>query len=475
MKKIDKLILSSFIGPFILTTLVVVFILLLQTMLRYFDEFFGKGIGFTVFLEMFFYFALNITPQALPLAVLLSSLITYGNLGEHYELTAIKSSGISLTRTLSPIFVFVVLLTISAFYFNNLIVPKTNLRAYSVLWDIRQKKPTLDFTEGAFYNGLEGFSVKVEKKLPDDKTLLGVMIYDHTKPGNDKLILADSGIMKTIYNDRYLSIQMFNGNYFSESEERSNTKKQFIRSEFDEMTSIFSLESFQMGETPKEMFANNRQMKTIAELEKDGDSIRSINKTLTKELAAFIKQYYSFHTHNLDTLKLQVNLDSIKRLKTPLTKTAKEQILTAAINEARTVKSTFSSYTDRFKKNDRDANAYEIEKYRKYTASVACLVMFLIGAPLGAIIKKGGLGIPVLISIAFFITFYVLTITSEKWAKEGLVDVVYSSWTPNAILFPIGLFFLRQARNDARLFDSDVYLMYWNKLKGRFRKKKLFR
>jgi lipopolysaccharide export system permease protein len=267
---------------------------------------------------------------------------------------------------------------------------------------------------------------------------------------------------------------MFRGNMFSESEEKSNNKKQFIRSEFKEMTSIFSLESFQMGETPKEMFANNKQMKTIPELEKDVDSIRAINKTLTKELAAFIKQYYSYHTHNLDTLKTKVSLDSIDKLK-KFDKSAKEQILTNAINEARTVKSTFSSYTDRFKKNDRDANSFEIEKYRKYTASVACLVMFLIGAPLGAIIKKGGLGIPVLISIAFFITFYVLTITSEKWAKEGIVDVVYSSWTANAILFPIGLFFLRQARNDARLFDADIYAIFWNKLKARFRKKNLFK
>jgi lipopolysaccharide export system permease protein len=472
MKKIDKLILSSFIGPFILTTLVVVFILLLQTMLRYFDEFFGKGIEFTVFLEMFFYFALNITPQALPLAVLLSSLITFGNLGEHYELTAIKSSGISLTRALLPIFIFVVALTIGAFFFNNNVVPKTNLSAYSLLWDIRQKKPTLDFKEGEFYNGLEGYSVKVDKKFQDDKTLKGVMIYDHTsRIGNDKVILADSGIMKTIYNDSYLTIKMFNGNTFFESENQNQSKKgQFTRSSFKEMTAIFDLTEFKMGNSPIELFKENKQMKNIRELEKDADSIRGINVTLNKELTAYIKQYYSFHSHDLDSIKLKVSLDSIKGLK-KFDKSKKEIILNAAISEARTVKSTYSGYTERFKRNSRDANSYDIEKYRKYTASVACLIMFLIGAPLGAIIKKGGLGIPVLISIAFFITFYVITITSEKWAKEGLVSVEYASWTANLILFPIGLFFLRQARNDARVFDADAYAIFWSKLKSRFKNK----
>jgi lipopolysaccharide export system permease protein len=470
MKKIDKLILSSFFGPFILTTLVVVFILLLQTMLRYFDEFFGKGIDLTVFLEMFFYFALNITPSALPLAVLLSSLITFGNLGEHYELTAIKSSGISLTRTLLPIFIFVVGLTIGAFFFNNNVVPKTNLSAYSLLWDIRQKKPTLDFKEGEFYNGLEGYSVKVDKKFKDDKTLKGLMIYDHTsRIGNDKVILADSGIMNTIMNDSYLTIKMFNGNLFQESENPGKTKVQFIRSSFKEMTAIFDLNAFKMGNSPLELFKENKQMKNIKELERSVDSIRGINKTLSTELQAYIKQYYSFHTHNLDTLKLKVPLDSVKSLK-KFDKSKKEMILSAAISEARTVKSTYTSYKDRFQRNTRDANGYEIEKYRKYTASVACLIMFLIGAPLGAIIKKGGLGIPVLISIAFFITFYVITITSEKWAKESIVSVEYASWAANLVLFPIGLFFLRQARNDARVFDADAYAVFWNKLKKRFKK-----
>lgn len=442
-------------------------------MLRYFDEFFGKGIEFMVFIEMFFYFALNITPSALPLAVLLSSLITYGNLGEHYELTAIKSAGISLTRTLLPIFIFVIGLTFGSFFFNDNVLPKTNLKAYSVLWDIRQKKPTLEFKEGAFYNGLEGYSVKVDKKFKDDKTLKGVMIYDHSDYlGNNKVILADSGVMKTIYGERYLSIEMFNGTIFSESQNQGEGNKQFIRSSFKQMTSIFSLESFQFNKTKEDLFANNRQMKPIKELEKDGDSIRNMNKEIVMELGKTMQQYFSYHAHNLDTNKIKIPLDSVKKLVNfdTLNKSEKDRILSDAVNEARTIKSSLASYKERYRRNERDSNAYKIEKYKKYTASLACLVMFLIGAPLGAIIKKGGLGIPVLISIAFFITFYVITIVSEKWSKEGIVEVEYASWTANVILFPIGLFFLRQARNDARIFDADAYIVMWNNFIKRFKK-----
>lgn len=439
-------------------------------MLRYFDEFFGKGIEFGVFLEMFFYFALNTTPAALPLAVLLSSLITYGNLGEHYELTAIKSAGISLTRTLLPIFIFVVGLTIGSFFFSNDVVPKTNLKAYSVLWDIKQKKPTLEFKEGAFYNGLEGYSVKIDKKFKDEKTLKGLMIYDHTDyMGNNKVILADSGIMQTIYDEQYLSIEMFNGTIFSESQNPGESNKQFIRSSFKKMTSIFSLKSFEFSKTKEDLFANNRQMKNINELEKDADSIKNLNKDVLKELIVTLRQYYAYHTHNLDTVKKFVPLDSVKKLQ-QFSTSDKEKILSTAADEARTIKSSLASYKERFKRNDRDANAYKIEKYKKYTGSLACLVMFLIGAPLGSIIKKGGLGIPVLISIAFFIIFYVLTIVSEKWAKEGIVEVEYSSWTANVVLLPIGLFFLRQARNDARIFDADAYNVFWNKIKSRFKR-----
>ena len=210
MKKIDKLVIKSFVGPFLLTFVVVVFILLTQYMLKYFDDFVGKGLGAEVFAELLFYFSINMTPVALPLAVLLSSLMTFGNLGEHFELTAIKGAGISLTRALRPLFFFVTLISIVAFLSNNFVVPKANLKAYSLLYDIKQKKPALDIQEGVFYGGIPNFKIKINKKFPDGETIKDVIIYDHsTGLGNRDVILADSGKMYTIKNDRYLMLELF--------------------------------------------------------------------------------------------------------------------------------------------------------------------------------------------------------------------------------------------------------------------------
>ncbi|MEX0882902.1 MAG: LptF/LptG family permease, partial [Cyclobacteriaceae bacterium] len=216
MKKLDKLILGSFLGPFLLTFIVVDFILLTVNMLKYFDEIFGKDLPFMVYMELIGYFVISISPMALPLAVLLSSLMTFGNLGEHFELTAIKSSGISLIRALRPIGVFVVFLTIVAFLSNNYLVPRVNLKTFSLLYDIRMKSPAFDIKEGVFYNGIPNYSIKVNKKI-DEVRLQDVVIYDHTSgQGNLHLITADSGRMEPFFNDRYMMLTLYNGNSYQE-------------------------------------------------------------------------------------------------------------------------------------------------------------------------------------------------------------------------------------------------------------------
>src|SRR6478736_1547289 len=217
MKKIDKLILSTFIGPFLMTFFVVVFMLLNIQMLKYFDDIIGKDLGWGVLGTLLFYFAVFTTPTALPLGVLLSSLITFGNLGEHFEITAVKSLGISLLRSLLPIFAFVLALTVFAFYINNNLVPKAALEAYSLLYDIKQKKPALDLKEGSFISSIPDVSIKVDKKFSDGKTLKDVIIYDHRgRNGNKEVTIADSGKMSTILNEQYLQLELFNGYNYSE-------------------------------------------------------------------------------------------------------------------------------------------------------------------------------------------------------------------------------------------------------------------
>ena len=529
MRKLDKLIIKSFLGPFVLTTAVSTFILLIQYMLKYFDDFVGKDLGFMVFAKLLFYFALNMLQVALPLGVLVSSLMTFGNLGENFELTAIKSAGISLVRALRPVFFFVVLASIGAFFFNNYAVPVANLNAFSLLYDIKHKKPTLDIQEGAFYYGLPNYVIKVKEKLPDDITLKDVIIYDHTSSvGNKRVILADSSRMYLFMDDRYLKLELFNGNYYNETEKIGNDIDQFSRTQYSRMDLVFSLSSFELDTTDQSLFQNNRQMKNVAQLTVDIDSMKlrideirsSFDERALRYFGYFRAEYLeakllSDQKQSRDSINGEIslirNLDnkvklgeqrSVLKSSPPIQKTvlrrtnapkstqldsinldrldsvlAAKKILTGTIlNSARTqsrkIKNTIDSMLTRSKNTDREKNKYVVSKFKIFSQAVACIVMFLIGAPLGAIIKKGGMGVPVIIAIFFFIAYYIMAIMGEKYAKEGIMDGMYSVWIANLTLLPFGIFFLRQARIDARLFDVDIYIIWWEKLVSKCRKRK---
>ncbi len=494
IKRLDKLVLSSFVGPFVLTFVVVVFIFLTQFMLKYVEDFVGKDLSLLVFGELLFYFSLNMAPVALPLAVLLSSLMTFGNLGEHYELTAIKSSGISLLRVLAPVFIAVVLLAVLAFFFSDRVVPRTNLKAYSLLYDIRRKKPSLDFKEGTFYTNLPGYSIKVSQKLPDGTGLLDVMIYDHTKDqGNTDLILADSGRMYTTLQERYLVLELFRGKSFSESATSSQKagEVEFVRTDFARSKLMFSLSSFDMQRTREELFAGNKVMRTVAELRTDIDSIRLSRDGMANGVERNLNSYYIYHQkaqaaaatdvqpaqapasaqlarYAADTAaglvadSSQMAADSLYQAwladhQRHLDTLVGAEVYTRALVQARGIRSFTRSFGERIETLEREESVFAIQMHKKYAQATACIVLFLIGAPIGAIIKKGGLGIPILISIIFFIIYYVLTIIGEKWAKEGVSDIATGMWVPNLILLGFGLFFLRQARNDSPLLDADFY------------------
>ncbi len=575
MKKLDKLILGSFIGPFILTFLVVDFILLIVNMLKYFDEIFGKGLDFWIYAELIGYFVISISPMALPLAVLLSSLMTFGNLGEHFELTAIKSSGVSLTRALLPIGIFSIILTILAFLSNNYLVPKVNLKTFSLLYDIRMKTPALDIKEGVFYDGIPQYSIKVNRKL-DDVRLQDIIIYNHSEgQGNINVTLADSGRMETFNNDTYMKLTLYKGQNYKESRSTrgiSEAPVEFSRTEFEENVMVFDLSAFQLSRTPEDQWSTNRAIKRIDEIKDGLDSINYIindlkfqnytnaasiypfftrNRKLTpsKEILDLKAEYDTLRkikiekeklvndsidavrrqdslsklqnqkpdsvtevlissetvapssdslfkrklavkrTQNLDTTSLKpeiiTTVDTMglpvinKKIRTePLTEREREILdsviydrgyitnaITMALNNSRNLKNTFNIKMSNHDGYLREYRRYEIAWYQKYSQAIACFMMFLIGAPLGSIIKKGGLGLPVLISILFFILFYMLTITGEKWAKEGVTDSLFGTIFSNLCLLPFGLFFLRQARRDARLFEGDFYTGLWKKIK----------
>lgn len=569
MKKLDKLILKSFIGPFLITFFVVVFILLTQYMLKYFDDFVGKDLGFSVFAELIAYFSINMTPIAFPLAVLLSSLMTFGNLGEHFELTAIKSAGISLIRAIRPLFIFVILLTAVVYYSNNFIVPKANLNAYSLLYDIKQKKPSIDIKEGAFYGGIPGYSIKANTKYDDDKSLGDLIIYNHSKgKGNNEVILADSALMYTILGDKYLVMELFDGKSYSEEENTATTGTRqkaatFVRNEFQHNKVIFSLASFEMERTDKDLFSSNRLMLNEVQLRNDVDSMKRDILESKRNLYLYTPRFFNLHLSNVDAIKpesvkeweeLKTKKDTVetkeeeisapadqfteKELKIDTSQSAVSRVLAqnanqtiaddkkiiqqkplksnsplpekkiasrnsvteitdiqeydsaiiakadsafAAINRGgkvslldkpRFAKNRLTGENKRIEARDFEINVYSIEANKKLSDAVACIVMFLIGAPLGAIIKKGGLGFPVLLSIVFFIISYVINTTGIKLGRQGDISNFMAVWSSNLILLPFGLFFLRQARNDSRLFELDNYLVFFQKVKNLFKRRK---
>jgi len=493
-------------------------------MLKYFDDIIGKDLGWGVLGTLLFYFAIFMVPVAMPLAVLLSSLITFGNLGEHFELTAVKSLGISLVRSLLPIFWFVVFLTGLAFWANNNLVPKAALEAYSLMYDIKQKKPALDLREGEFYNSIPDISIKVNRRLKDQKTLKGIIIYDHRgHVGNKEVIMADSGKMYTILNNQYLKFELFKGFRYTEGAStdrdltgRPKNAENSSKTKFSEMQVVFDLSSFALLRTDKKWFQGNRIMRNMPELNLDMDSVnREVDLV---RLEAFNTREHLFRYHFAkDTLKLPHSLelfkkrrDSIARRRSPSsgvgvvnttpiktfepkkasfivdkkTEARSDSIfrqpetrpeLDAALNQVRLMKSQFLNARTSLEEQDARFKEFQIQWHKILSNSMACIVMFLIGAPLGAIIKKGGLGVPVLVSILFFILFYLMTMTGEKWAKQGLVSVPVGIWASDFVLFVVGMLFLRQARVDARLFDADFYNVVWDKFKIRFLNRKFVR
>lgn len=475
LKRLDILVLKAFFGPFILTVFVVTFIFLMQTILKYIDELVGKGLSYLDYAELMMYFSMNILPVALPLAILLSSLMTFGNLGQFNELTAVKSSGISLLRVMVPIAVWVVGCTIGLFFFNNYVVPKANLKAFSLLYDLRQKKPSLDLKPGVFYNGIPGYSIKVVQKFDNDTSIKGVIIYDHTQGrGNTDIIIADSGAMYLFNNKQYLALELFKGNSYSEfkTEGGGNGRgylipKEFMRNSFDKTQIVFDLASFDLSRTKEELFTGSRQMKNTGELTAHIDSIETNYIQVNMHTSGMLQPFYYYVNVNpKDTAKpVAKSAGFLVTNKELLKESSAKDVAKRAANQARSVKSYLQSNVERDQNMQKEIHEFEVTKYQKYTQAVACFVLFLIGAPLGAIIKKGGLGVPVLICIIFFIFYYVFSITGEKWTKEGVYPADFAMWFGNGILFCIGLFFMRQAKNDSRILESDFYLILFDKVK----------
>ncbi len=462
MKTLHKFILKSYVGPFVMTFFIAMFVFFMMFIFKYIDDFVGKGLSFGILSELFFYFSLTTVPMALPLAILLSSLMTFGNLGEHFELTALKSAGLSLQKIMTPLILTTVCLSIGAFYFSNSVLPYTNLKAGSLLYDVRESKPALLFKEGVFNNSLEGFSIRVGKKERDGKTLGDILIYDHrAMQGNTIVMSAKTGKMEETADKMYLLLNLKDGVSYKEINDnpKDALTRPLMRDKFEERTIHFDLSEFKMSRTSENLFKNNYQMLNISQLNKAVDSLKLKNQKRKIDFIAQLKQsYYSKSTLLMAVADSTKKLVSDTNFFSKLSNAQQLSVIENATNIARSAKAYSESIFNESETEVYSSLKYEAERHRKFTLSIACLVLFFIGAPLGAIIRKGGLGMPVVISVVFFIIFHVLSITGEKLAKEGEIPVYQGMWLATAVLFPIGVFLTIKATSDSSLFDINAYI-----------------
>jgi lipopolysaccharide export system permease protein len=445
----------------------------MQNVWKYVDDLIGKGLEWNVILEIAFYIIPTLVPLALPLAILLSSLMAFGKLGETYELTALKSSGISLYKIMSPLLVMICIISVAAFFFSNHVIPYSNMKFKTLLYDIMNKKLALNIREGVFFNDIEGYSIKVNRKDAEGRLLEEVLIYDHSeKMGNTKVIKAKRGSMYTSDSDRYLYLDLYDG-YSYEEVEPKNPKKRidspFARSSFKSQKIRFDMASFQLERSDEERYSNVAQFMNLKQLQESSDSLNSNINTRINTFKEKLLSYYQFES--LDTLILS-NKQAEVFSHSSISKNKQKRLTKAAANLVRSTKSYIFNSRRELKYKHKKLRKADVEWHRKFTLSFACIVLFLIGAPLGAIIRKGGMGMPVLISILFFLAYHISSITGEKSAIQGVLSIPFGMWLSAFILTPLGLFFTIRAASDSTLFEFGLHKNLNMRIKELWNRKK---
>jgi lipopolysaccharide export system permease protein len=483
MKKLHVYMLKSYLGPFVFTFFISLFILLLQFLWLYIDDLVGKGLEMYIIAKLMFYASSTFVPLALPLAILLSSLMTFGNLGEHYELVAMKSAGISLRKAMKPLIYVAIITSILAFLFSNYVLPVANLKFGSLLFDVKQQKLAFNLTAGVFEDDLNDFVIRIGEKDKDNKTIYDVQIYDHTsKLGNIKVTTAKKGFMELTPDQKRVIFTLYDGYTYSEitDQKRYKETRPFERMKFSKQEMTFDLSEFQLNRTNEELFKSHYSMLNIKQLNESIDSLstqRIARLDFYKE--KFIRGYNYLGKNDtiLDTLLAQkksgitdtIPADTIAMdtLTYPLQKNFEKkaliEIVDMAQKNARNLKDDAHNYGNEYETRRQVITKHQVVWHQKLKLSIACLLFFFIGAPLGAIIRKGGLGLPVVVSVVFFVFYHIVSMTGEKAAKTGEWDVIVGVWLSTIIILPMGLFLTYKATTDAPLLDSESWKRYLEK------------
>lgn len=439
MKKLYKLILFSYSGTFIITFFIAIFVFLMIFVFAYIDEFVGKNFGMSTLFRLFFYFSLNTIPRALPLAFLLSSIMVIGNMAEHLEIAAMKSSGISFSKITRPLFVFTISAGVFLFFFSNYVLPANNLKLQTLLMSIRSTKPALMFKPGVFNNDLKGFSMRIGHIGKDGKTIEDILMYDHTNTnGNTTVLYADSGKISELNKEGLLFFTLYRGSSYKEMTDSNGVlqNNNFIRDRFESKTFRFDLSEFMMKNVNEDNYKKDYDVLSLNGMNKFMDSLETEN------------------------IKMKASIAQLNKIKGGMKDSANGLVRENNDNGIfykKHFKDKREYYTHRIGVNEDIILKYTVEWHKRIVASFACLVLFFIGAPLGYIIKKGGLGMPLVVSTLLYIAYHTLSITGEKLAEDGSIEPYQGIWMSTLILFPIGLFLFNRASKDAIAFDGTFF------------------
>ncbi len=478
IKKIDLYIFKRFVTLFVMTFLICIFILLMQFLWKHFNELIGKGIGLDVIAEFFMYAIASLIPMALPLAILLASLMTFGNMGENFELTAMKSAGISLFRIIRPLIIFIIIISMGAFFFANNVLPVTQTKLWTLIFSLRQKSPELDIPTGEFYSGIGGVNLYVREK--HNGQLKDMMIYDFSEGfDNSSIMLADSGRIKFSEDKKYLLLQLYSGESFENLKNQSFSYTSgnipYRRESFSYKEILIDFDS-DFNRYDESILEDNFVSKNIFQLQSSIDSAEKIVEQRRAEQAHDIveRRYFgreSFPGRSLDITKnIQLKNYNPDTLFYTMDKQTMTMASSTALQKAIDMKGQIEFNKVTLGEPILYVARHQIEWHRKFTLSFACLIFFFIGAPLGAIIRKGGLGAPVVISVIMFIIYYIIDNTGYKMAREGIMTAYEGMWLSSSILLPIGIFLTYKAAVDATLFNIEEYQKIIQRLVAKFSK-----
>jgi lipopolysaccharide export system permease protein len=469
LKKLHLLIVQQFAKAFLPTFFVVLFILLMQFIWLYIDDLAGKGLSVWVIAQLMFYFSASIIPMALPLSILLASIMTFGNLGETYELVAAKAAGVSIWRMFMPLIVVMVGLGLFGFFTSNVLIPKANLKKGALLYDIKQQKPTLLIQDGVFFNGIEGISMRVSKRDAETGEMKDIVIYDQRQGGSKPVIItAESGKMIMGDDKRFLFFTLYNGSRYEEMERQQDYERKSPHTTFTfkEEQIVFDLQAFKFTRTDENLFKNHYQMLDVVQLNKGYDSLSNVIVAKNASLKTSLDAYFHLNDSMYGKLKSKAIVDAGANdsIVSHLIRFSQQQAVASAVNNARSAKGYVDYSISDVGDTERTRIRFDIEWHRKFTLSVACLVMFFIGAPFGAIVRKGGFGMPVVISVVFYIIYHILSITGEKMVKTESSTAFSGMWMAVMVLAPVGMVLTYLASTDSGLFDKASWKQAFNRL-----------